>query len=119
MIDEIVDLVVAVNQCSSILRLRSRILEERYRVVVVWDFAYSDLCLYIDRLGLRSRNGAEGLDLSVVKAEDLPKLSMLIELGVIRCNFASVRTASCHLCCVRRHTQSYDSQLTSPSSLLQ
>ena len=71
MIDEIVDLVVAVNQCSSILRLRSRILEERYRVVVVWDFAYSDLCLYIDRLGLRSRNGTEGLDLSVVKGRGL------------------------------------------------
>lgn len=72
-IDKIVNLVVAVDQCASILRLGFWISEELHYIFIVWSLAYWSLGLDIDGLGLRRRDGAEGLNLAVVEAQGLAK----------------------------------------------
>ena len=67
-IDKVVDLVVTMNQCASILRLGFWISEELHYIFIVRSLAYWGVGLDIDSLGLRRRNGAEGLDLAVVEA---------------------------------------------------
>ena len=73
MVYEVVDFIIAVYQRSAIFWLRFWILEECYRCIVVWDLANRDLRLYVHRLSLRGRDGAEGLELSVVEARWLAK----------------------------------------------
>lgn len=73
MIDKIVDLVVAVDQCASILRLGFWISEELHYIFIMRSLAYWDFGLDIDGLSLRRRDGAEGLDLAVVETRGLAK----------------------------------------------
>lgn len=73
MIDNVVNLVVAVDQCASILRLGFWISEKFNYILIVRSLAYWDLRLDIDRLGLRHRDGAKGLDLATVEARGLAK----------------------------------------------
>ena len=73
MIDKVVDLVIPMDQCASILRLGFRISEEIYYIFVVRSLAYRGLGLDIDRLGLRRRDGTEGLDLAIVETRGLAK----------------------------------------------
>jgi len=67
-IDEVIDLVVAVDQCSPVLRLRPRITEKRYRIIVVRNLTYRHFRFNIDGLGLQGGSRAKGLDLAVVEA---------------------------------------------------
>lgn len=73
MIDKVVDLVIAMDQSASILRLGSWVSEKFHYIFIVWSLSNGSLGLDIDRLGLRRRDGAEGLDLAVVEARGLPK----------------------------------------------
>ena len=68
MVYQVIDLEVAVDKGSFIMWLRLWISEKCYRIVVVWDLAYRMLCLNVDCLSLRRRNGAESFNLAVVEA---------------------------------------------------
>lgn len=72
-IDKIVDLVIAMDQCASILRLGFWISEELHHIFVVRSLAYWGLGLDIHRLGLGRRDCAECLDLAVVETRRLTK----------------------------------------------
>jgi len=74
-IDEVIDLVVAMDQCSPVLRLRAWIPEKRNRIIVVRNLSNSNFRINIDRVGLRRRDCAKGLDLAVVEAPWLAKVS--------------------------------------------
>ncbi len=67
-VNKVIDLVVAMDQCSPVLRLRAWIPQKRDRVIVVRNLSYSSLRFVIDGFGLGRGNRAEGLDLAVVKA---------------------------------------------------
>lgn len=73
MIDKVVDLVIPMDQCASILRLGFRISEEIHYIFVVRSLAYRGLGLDIDCLGLRRRYGTEGLNLAIVETRGLAK----------------------------------------------
>ncbi len=73
MVDQVVDLVITVDQCSSIVWLRLWILEKCDRIIVVRDLAYRFFRLDVDRFSLRRGDGAEGLDLAIVKARGAAK----------------------------------------------
>ena len=68
MIDKVVNLVIAVDQGTSILRLVFWISEKLHYIFIVRSLANWGLGLDVDRLGLCRRDGAEGLDLAVVEA---------------------------------------------------
>ena len=73
MIDKVVDLVIPMDQGASILRLGFWISEELHYIFVVRSLAYRGLGLDVNRLGLRRRDGAEGLDLAIVETRGLAK----------------------------------------------
>lgn len=72
--DHIVDLVVAVDECTSILWLRFWISKELHHVVEVWDFPYGFAGLLGYGLGLSGLYGIESPQLTVVEARGLSKL---------------------------------------------
>ena len=73
MIDKVVDLIVTVDQGTSILRLCFGILEELYYIFIVRSCANGVLGLDVDHSGLCRGDGAEGLDLAAVEARRLAK----------------------------------------------
>ena len=66
--DDIVDLVVSMHERRAILRLRLRVLEEPYHLVVVWDLADWLAGVLIFGLRLAFGDGRKGLKLAVVEA---------------------------------------------------
>lgn len=74
MIDKVVDLVIAVDQCTSILRLGCWISEELHYIFKMRRLSYWGLGFDINSLGLRRRDGTEGLDLAVIEARGLAKV---------------------------------------------
>ena len=68
MVDEIVNLVIAMDQCPSIGRLRLWVPEECNHLVKVRDFADRVFRLDVDGFCLPRRYCAEGLDLPIVKS---------------------------------------------------
>lgn len=67
-IDQVVNLVVAMDQCSPVLRLRIRISKKGYCIIVMRDLSHRTFRFNVNDLGLRRRNGTKGLDLTVVEA---------------------------------------------------
>ena len=73
MIYKVVDLVITVDQCASISRLVFLFAKKLHYIFIVRSLAYWDRGLDIDRLRLRGRDGAEGLDLAIIEARRLAK----------------------------------------------
>ena len=73
MIYKVVDLVITVDQCASISRLVFLFAKKLHYIFIVRSLAYWDRGLDIDRLRLRRRDGAEGLDLAIIEARRLTK----------------------------------------------
>ena len=65
---QIIDLVVAVDQCTSIPGLCGRVSEECHRILKVWDVAHRFFCLNVDGLCLRDGYRAKGLELAIVES---------------------------------------------------
>lgn len=89
MVDEVVNLVVAVNERATILRLCIWISQEGNNVLEMWDIAHKVFVFHVDCLGLRARYGAESLQLSVVEARVLPKTREVHRVGVDPVHFAN------------------------------
>ena len=68
MVYKVVDLIVAVDQGPSIFWLCLRVLEERHRVLEVWDIADCFFGFNIDGHGLVGRYSTERLELAVVES---------------------------------------------------
>ena len=74
MIHQVVDLVITMNQCSSVLWLCVGISQEGCCVIVMGYLAYRFLAIHVDRLRLRSGDRAEGLYLAIIEAGRLTKV---------------------------------------------
>lgn len=66
--DDIVDLVVAMNESSSVLRLCLLLRKERHHFVKVWDLSHCFLGFNVDSLGLVFGQRLEKAKLPVVEA---------------------------------------------------
>ena len=73
MIYKIVDLVITVDQCASILRVVFFFAKKLHYIFIVRSLTYWDRGLDIDRLRLRRRDGAEGPDLAIIEVRMLAK----------------------------------------------
>ena len=73
MIYKVVDLVITVDQCASITRVVFLFAKKLHYVFIVRSLTYWDRGLDIDRLRLRRRDGAEGLDLAIIEVRRLAK----------------------------------------------
>ncbi len=82
MVYQVVNFVVAVDKCSSILWLRLRIAEERNNFIEVRDFAHRYFRFDVDSLGLRCRDRAKGLDLTIIESGRSSKVSKTNRAGV-------------------------------------
>ena len=68
MVNQIVNLVVAVNHCPSISWLSQRISQEFHNIVVMRYLSDRTFRVYVDCFGLRRRYGAEGPNLTAIEA---------------------------------------------------
>ena len=66
--DDVVNLVVAVNETTSVFWLRLGVTEECDHVVLVWNLAYGYASLFVNGSALCLRDGVEGFDLAGVEA---------------------------------------------------
>ena len=73
MIYKVVDLVITVDQCASISRVVFLFAKKLHYSFIVRSLTHWDRGLDIDRLRLRRRDGAEGLDLAIIKVRRLAK----------------------------------------------
>ena len=73
MIYKVVDLVITVDQRASISRVVFGFAKKPHYSFIVRSLTYWDRSLDIDRLRLRRRDGAEGLDLAIIKVRRLAK----------------------------------------------
>jgi len=81
--DDIVNLIVAVDERPSILRLHPLVFEELYHIVEVRYRPYRFICLYISRLSLELANCRESLDLPVVETGGL---AIALKTNIFRLN---------------------------------
>jgi hypothetical protein len=82
MIDEVVDLVVAVHERGSVLGLEALVREEVDHTLKVRDIAHRLIGLHVFCRCLRRRDGLEGFDLSVVELRMLAVVRQSNRLGV-------------------------------------
>jgi len=66
--DDVVDLVVAVDETTSVFWLCLGVTEKRDHVVLVWNLADGHAGLFVDGSALCLRDGVESFDLAGVEA---------------------------------------------------
>ena len=71
---KIVNLVITVDQCASISRVVFLFAKKLHYIFIVRNLTYWDRGLDIDRLRLRRRDGAKGLDLAIIEVRRLAKV---------------------------------------------
>ena len=72
MIYQVIDLVIAMDQRCLVHGLRCRVSKKGDHVIEMRDLSHRNVSLDVNGLGLRPRDGPEGLDLAVVEAGRFP-----------------------------------------------